>query len=108
MNLNVGDKAIITLDNWFYAPDGMTYRAVFGTIKAIRSSEETLGVKTNAKSTNWYVEIGRMTVAGCQIHYAVRSDRCNLGQAMDWRDKDGTIIETMRPSAIFNADEVSA
>lgn len=84
MNLEIGKKAIITTDNWFFAPDGKSYRAVFGTIKAVRSSDETLGIKTNAKSTNWYVEIGNMTIAGCQIHYAVRTDTCHNGPAEHW------------------------
>src|SRR3546814_7562125 len=58
--VSVGDQALITTDNWFYAPDGKSYRAAFGTVQAIRSSEIALGVKTNSKSTNWYVEVGNM------------------------------------------------
>ena len=72
--MKVGDKFLITCDNWFIAPDGEQYRAVFGTVHAVMDSQEALGVKTNAKSTNWYVVIGNMILAGCQIHYAVR---CN-------------------------------
>lgn len=72
--LKIGDKALITTDNWFYAPDGNQYKSVFGTIKGIYNSEETLGIKTNARSTNWYVTIGDMTIAGCQIHYLVKTD----------------------------------
>src|SRR3546814_15952739 len=80
--VSVGDQALITTDNWFYAPDGKSYRAAFGTVKAIRSSEIALGVKTNSKSTNWYVEVGNMLIAGCQIHYAVRTADCyQLGSA---------------------------
>ena len=59
-SMQIGQKALITTDAWFYAPDGRQYRAVFGTVKAVRTSEETLGVRTNARSTNWYVEIGLM------------------------------------------------
>jgi hypothetical protein len=70
----VGDKVLITTNEWFFAPDGEMYRAVFGTIMAILTAEETLGVKTNSKSTNWYVQIGRMTVAGCQVHYCIKTD----------------------------------
>lgn len=104
MNIAVGQKALLTVDNWFYAPDGRQYRAVFGTVKAVRGSEETLGVRTNAKSTNWYVEIGCMTVAGCQIHYATRCDSCHLGPALDWRTSEGGWAEGLRPSCIFDAD----
>lgn len=108
MNIEIGQKTLITCNAWFYAPDGRQYRAVFGTVKAVRSSEETLGVRTNMRSTNWYVEIGCLTVAGCQIHYAVRCDKCNTQRAMDWRvsEKDG-MEEYERPSAIFDADNYS-
>jgi hypothetical protein len=107
MNLNIdtGQKALITTDNWFFAPDGNTYRAVFGTVKAVRSAEETLGVKTNAKSTNWYVEIGNMTIAGCQIHYAVRTDKCSDGPSKGWSTdaQHGCKVYEM-PRSIYLAD----
>jgi hypothetical protein len=107
MNIEPGQKALLTVDNWFYAPDGKQYRAVFGTVRAVRSSEQTLGVRTNAKSTNWYVEIGCMTVAGCQIHYATRCDECHTGAVTDWRDTENGPVERARPTAIFNADMTS-
>lgn len=103
-NLKPGDKALITTDCWFYAPDGRSYRAVFGTIKAVRSSEDTLGVRTNAKSTNWYVEIGSMTLAGCQIHYAIRTDHPELGDVSDQHAADGVVRDFVRASHIWNAD----
>lgn len=108
MTLEIGKKALITTDNWFYAPDGKNYRAAFGTVNAVRSSEETLGVRTNAKSTNWYVEIGCLTVAGCQIHYAVRTDHCALGRVIDGcTPQDGLEIERERISRIFDADQIT-
>jgi hypothetical protein len=70
----VGDKYLVTTDRWFLAPDGESYLAVHGTVNAIHTDQDTLGVKTNAKSTNWYLSIGDMMVAGCQIHYAIKSD----------------------------------
>ena len=88
-SMQIGQKALITTDAWFYAPDGRQYRAVFGTVKAVRTSEETLGVRTNARSTNWYVEIGNLTVAGCQIHYALRCDAVHTGPAKDWHTEAG-------------------
>lgn len=40
----------------------------------ILKDEDTLGIKTNARSTNWYAFVGDeekgIIVAGCQIHYA--------------------------------------
>lgn len=103
-NLQVGKKALITCDNWFYAPNGKEYRAVFGTVQAVHTSEETLGVKTNAKSTNWYVVIGNMTLAGCQIHYAIRCDEADCGRVNGWGVSDGKVNEYVRPSVIYDAD----
>lgn len=104
MNLNIGDKAIITTDSWFYAPNGLSYRAVYGTIRAVRSDAETLGIKTNARSTNWYVEIGNMTVAGCQVHYAMRCDDAPPERVLDQRYNDGEVKQFARQSEIYNAD----
>lgn len=105
MNIETGKKSLITADNWFYAPDGKQYRAVFGTVKSIKTAEETLGIKPNGRSTNWYVEIGNMTIAGCQIHYAIRTDECNLDRAGDWTTKnDVGVTEFDTPSKIYFAD----
>jgi aspartate ammonia-lyase len=69
-------KYIVTTDNWFYAPDGNSYKAVWGEISIF---EDTfLGIKTNRNSSNWYAKIGteenHVIVAGCQIHYATRCE----------------------------------
>lgn len=100
-SIKVGDKAIITTDNWFYAPDGRQYRAVFGTIKAVRSAEETLGIVPNAKSTNWYVEIGNMIIAGCQIHYVLKTDTCNIEDCFNWEYIEGEVRYYKSPSNIY-------
>ena len=105
MKIEIGQKALITTDNWFHGPDGRSYRAVFGTVKAVLGSEQTLGVRTNAKSTNWYVETGTLTLAGCQIHYAIRTESASLGPVQDFEVKDGVVIEYVRPSHIYNADQ---
>lgn len=64
---------LITCDNWFVAPDGKQYRSVWGKV-TVHSDSETLGIKTNIRSTNWYAKIGigerTVIVAGCQIRYA--------------------------------------
>ena len=102
--LAVGKKALINTDNWFTAPDGQQYKAVFGTVNRVLDSTEALGVRTNARSTNWYVEIGNMTIAGCQIHYAVQTDSCNLGVTDNYEVKDGEVLRFQQPSRIYNAD----
>lgn len=105
-NINIGDQVLVTTDNWFYAPDGAQYRAVFGTVHAVRTAEDTLGVKPNSRSMNWYLEIGNMTIAGCQIHYVVKTDRAsvNLGDAQDWKSGENAFEKFVRPSVIYNAD----
>ena len=105
LNIKAGDKALVTTNDWFLAPDGRDYKAVFGTVKAVRTAEATLGVKPNGKSTNWYLEIGNMTVAGCQILYAIKTDHCNPGKAKGWSTSaaDG-LKEYETPSRIFFSD----
>ena len=106
MNFSVGDKVLITTSNWFYAPDGRTYRAVFGTVHGILDDKGTLGIATNKNSSNWYVSIGNLIVAGCQIHYAVKTNCCNLNMVKDWQPDAANGINLYdRPSAIFNADQ---
>lgn len=69
-------KYLINTDNWFTAPDGRQYKAVFGEVTIL---EDTfLGVKTNARSSNWFVRVGsdesHVVIAGCQIHYSVKCE----------------------------------
>lgn len=102
--IRVGKKVLVTTDCWFAAPDGLQYSAVFGTVKVVRSDEDTLGIRTNRGSTNWYVEIGRVTIAGCQIHYAVECDSAHCGEVTDWVIVDGECRLHERPSRIYDAD----
>lgn len=104
MQLEIGTKVLITTHDWFCTPDGRSCKAVYGTIKGIHNSEITLGVKTNARSTNWYVELGNMTIAGCQIFYVVKTEVCNLGEVSDWSTASGSLTLLTRPSSIYNAD----
>lgn len=102
--INIGDNVLATLDNYFFAPDGKQYRAVFGKVKAISGDQETLGIKTNARSTNWYATIGDMTIAGCQIHYVVKTEKCSIeADVEDFTIVDGVTKKYYRPSLIYNA-----
>ncbi len=102
---SLGDKILITTDLWFIAPNGVSYRAVYGTVHGVVDSESALGIKTNSKSTNWYIKIGNMMIAGCQIHYAIKSEKCNFGSSAHYSVTDGVVKEYQIPSHIFNADE---
>ena len=104
-NLKIGKKALLHTNHWFHAPDGKQYNNVFGTIKAVLSDEETLGIKTNRGSTDWYVEIGNMTIAGCQILYGIATDTCNLGEYEDYHTSaEHGCKKYISPSRIYNAD----
>lgn len=105
--INVGDKVLVTTDAWFFAPNGEMYRAVFGTVKGIHTSENTLGVKTNARSTNWYAEIGNMLLAGCQIHYCVKTDKVSFEPPIREMEHEGRLCTEKQPATrIYNADAV--
>lgn len=102
--IEVGKRVLVTTDNWFTAPDGKKYNAAFGTVRAVRSDEQVLGIKTNRGSTNWYVELGRLTIAGCQVHYAVECDEVDAGYVEDWVIVDGACKPHIRPTQIYLAD----
>lgn len=76
-----GQKFLITSDTWFVAPDGEYYNGAFGPVKIV-DAESVLGIKSNARSSNWYAIVGyenqSVCIAGCQIHGAVRTDEINL------------------------------
>ena len=103
--VSVGDQVLVTTDEYFMSPSGILYKAAFGTLKGIYTAEETLGVKPNGKSTNWYAVVGNMTLAGCQIHYVIKTNKCNLGETTDWCTmSDGSISQQTFPYRIYNAD----
>lgn len=45
-----------------------------------------------------------MIVAGCQIHYAMRTDEVETGDVNDFRETEGKVVEFVRPSYIYDAD----
>ena len=100
----IGRKVLITCDNYFFAPNGLQYRAVFGTLIGVQTSEESLGVKVSLRSQDWYVTVGRMRIAGCQVHYAIQTDECHGGRVDDWTAGEKGINEFDAPSRIFFAD----
>ena len=95
---------LINTDAYFTAPDGKTYKAVFGSVK-ILNAEQVLGIKTNAKSTNWYVQVGTeedfVIIAGCQIHYAFKCDNVHRDRCSSWTVEEGKVAEYTTPSQIY-------
>lgn len=68
---------LITANNWFYGPDGESYRAVWGKAKVFEA-KTVFGINP-IRSTNWFMKVGEgdksVLMAGCQIHYAMRCDK---------------------------------
>ncbi|UNY40222.1 hypothetical protein KLEP174_gp09 [Pseudomonas phage vB_PcuM_ KLEP17-4] len=102
-NMTIGSMVLVTTDNWFYGRDGKSYRAVWGKLNGIYGDQETLGIKTNAKSANWYVDVGGVVIAGCQIHYAVDCDSCPPDEVDDHAIIEGKCVPYKRPTHIYKA-----
>ncbi len=104
--MKAGEKYLITSDNWFEAPDGNQYKSAWGSIEILE--DNILGIKTNKLSTNWYVKIGSeekfCIMAGCQIHYAVRSPRKPVEEGYHWAFEKGEFIEAVGKSRIYIAE----
>lgn len=100
-------KYLITTDAWFYGPDGKQYRAVWGEVVIV--SDSILGIKTNVRSSNWFAKVGsednHVIVAGCQIHYAIKSEKKpNIDSADDYSIEQGEVKKHKRPTNIYIAD----
>lgn len=100
-------KYLITTDNWFFAPDGRQYKSVWGEVEILE--DLILGVKTNRNSSNWYAKIGtdenHIIVAGCQIHYALKSnEKPNQNIIQDFTTSDNGIVYFERPTLTYIAE----
>lgn len=86
-----GEKHIITTQSWFYAPDGQSYRAAWGTVKIVEA-KDVFNFTPNRHHDNWYVQIGNdenmVQVAGCEALYSVRCEQRPSVQAGEYKDKD--------------------
>ena len=101
----IGKKYLITTNGWFYGPDGNDYRAVFGTVSGIKNDSETLGIKTDRGSANWFVVIGNMIVAGCQVQYCIQTDTYNKEPPMREINHNGVACASRSSlTRIYNAD----
>lgn len=102
---NVGDTYLVTTSNWFSAPDGNTYKSVYGTVHGIFADTTLFGLKTNKNSTNWYLSIGNMIIAGCQIYYAIKTDSVSYSPPKRDIEHNGTLTSCKENSTrIYNAD----
>lgn len=101
---HLGHNVLITTSNWFYAPDGRSYRAVWGKLTAIKTAEDSLGVRPRGPSTNWYVEVGDTSIAGCQVMYCIRTDTVFFGPVAESSEHNGQFTSSERLGAIYNAN----
>ena len=103
-------KYLINTDNWFIAPDGKQYKAVWGEIEIVE--DIFLGLKTNRNSTNWFAKIGsdekHVIVAGCQIHYATKCNNIpNINDAEEWfGDATNGVKLVTTPTKIYIAENL--
>jgi hypothetical protein len=100
-------KYLITTTDWFYAPDGVQYKAAWGNVELFDDS--ILGIKTNRNSVNWFAKVGsedkHIIIAGCQINYSVRcEDKPNTEFALDWQGSAEKLNIFHRPSGIYIAE----
>ena len=97
----------MSTENYFFAPDGIQYKAAWGEVEII--GDESLGLKTNSRSTNWYAKVGskekHVIIAGCQIHYSVHcNEKPNTDPVLDWSVQDGKFVEYKKPTGIYIAE----
>lgn len=98
---------LITTDNWFIAPDGSQYSAVWGNVEIL--SDTFLGIQTNRNATNWYAKVGtednHVIIAGCQIHYAIKcNNKPNINRAANYSTSEKGCIEFTTPTRIYIAE----
>jgi hypothetical protein len=101
-------KYLINTNDWFYAPDGIMYKAAWGEVVILDDS--VLGIKTNRNSTNWFAKVGsedkHIIIAGCQINYSIKCEqKPNTDYVNDWMAdaKHGSNIYK-RPTVIYIAE----
>ena len=102
----LGKNILVTTDQWFFAPDGSQYRAAYGKLLEVVDSKDALGIRTNSKSSNWYVQVGRVLIAGCQVHYAVNCEgaEMNFGDVESELTHEGKLTHQKTPTRIYNAN----
>lgn len=100
-------KYLITTDNWFLGPDGQEYAGVWGEVEVVKTLD-LWGFEPHRPSQNWFLKVGtednHVFIAGCQIHYAVKSEaRPNPGR-IKFSFGDG---EKERQTKIYFAEDNS-
>ena len=96
---------LVTTDEFFIGPDGRDYKAVWGEVEILEDS--ILGIKTNARSSNWFLKVGHeqnyVIIAGCQVHYITKCPQPYSGEIKGWPElnKKGEYVIPTLPSRVY-------
>lgn len=86
----IGKKVLITTHEWFLGTDGRSYKAVWGDLVSITEAKDSVGFAIHRSQANWFIEIGDMVIAGCQVLYLMHCpDRPETGDIEDWSGDSG-------------------
>lgn len=97
----IGKKVLITTQGWFTAPDGIDYRSVWGELKDIKEAGKHLGFIPNRAHANWFIEVGKMIIMGCQVMYVIECDKPEVGPTKCYSVHEGKLLEYDKPTSIF-------
>ena len=106
MDYKKGDKYLVTTSEWFVAPDGQQYRAVFGMVVGVHQTKDALDVPNTRHHANWYLQIGNARLAGCQIKYAIETDQCSRADTQSTEFYNGEFVRGGNQSVVYFAEEV--
>jgi hypothetical protein len=103
----IGQNVLVTTQDWFYGTDGKSYRGAWGKFKAVHEAKDALGILPNRPNVNWFLEIGNMSIMGCQVMHVIKCPEPPPEYSIKdhSRDSPNGIIEYQRPSEIFIMNE---
>lgn len=104
MHSYINKKVLITTNDWFYGKDGRQYKSIHGTLKGIHEVSKIFGFTPNRNHANWVIEIGDVTIMGCQVLYCEACEDVHAGPVKELVADDKSELgmkEVMRSSGIY-------
>lgn len=101
MKIDADKRYLVNTDNWFFAPDGEQYKCVWGEVKLL-TTKEVLGFDPR-RSTNWFLQIGNVFIAGCQVHFVIECPEKPIIKERTYIDKDTNLEQIENRIYIPNA-----
>lgn len=102
----VGQNVLVTTQGWFYGTDGKLYRGAWGKLKAVHEAKEAIGITPNRSHANWFIEIGNMSIMGCQVLYYTKCPNPPPEYDIEDFDKASPEKQYKRPSEVFIMKEL--